>query len=353
MKENKEELTLRNLQEEEILRKIRPLVGTDFPFNEDVTSTAMRKKADSQEERIIINSDMFVESTDRPPEMQWNSVSWKAITASLSDFAAKGVSPEGLVLSVGFSPDMKLKDLDLFLEGVSSACNYYGVPLLGGDLNEAKEAIVDCTVIGRAKIEKVVKRSTAEIDDFILCTGNFGYTAGALQILLEGKKSTKDQETIFLKAFFYPVVRLDFGKRLAEEKLVSAAIDSSDGLAISLHYLAESSNKKLCITHFPENELVAKFAKQNKTDVKELTLFGGEEYELVFTVSSKNLERVQELSKELETPVQVIGRVKEGNGVTFQRKKENIKGIENTSKKTGKCYEYKIAKQGYSHFKRS
>ena len=52
MKENKEELTLRNLQEEEILRKIRPLVDTDFPFNEDVTSTAMRKKAGNQEERI-------------------------------------------------------------------------------------------------------------------------------------------------------------------------------------------------------------------------------------------------------------------------------------------------------------
>ena len=136
------------------------------------------------------------------------------------------------------------------------------------------------------------------------------------EAILKKKKAGKQFSKISKLKFFKPIPRLKFG--YACRNLLSASIDSSDGLASCLQELSINSKKRFVITEFPVNNDVKDFAKNNKLDLKDIILNGGEEFELVCTVPKRNLEKVQKIAKKLRIKLYEIGFVTNGKHVIFE-----------------------------------
>jgi thiamine-monophosphate kinase len=132
-------------------------------------------------------------------------------------------------------------------------------------------------------------RNGAKPGDVVAVTGFFGKSAAGLRLLLDKRCSTSaDLREALLDAVFMPKARLAEGLALSRSNAVSASIDSSDGLAWSLHEIARLSGVGFVVDSVPVADEVRRFAELNGFDALELALYGGEEYELVVTVKPKS-----------------------------------------------------------------
>jgi len=132
-----------------------------------------------------------------------------------------------------------------------------------------------------------------------------------------------------------PKPRLRFGLLLA--KYATSSMDSSDGLAITLHELSIRSKKRFVLDELPTKDEVKEFAKRNRYDFNELVLHGGEEYEIVATIPKRHLKKVRSLAREAGCRLFVIGMVERGKGVFMLEKGKRIK----------------IEKRGWEHLART
>ena len=281
-------------------------------------------------ELCAANIDTLVESTDIPANSDFVDVARKSVVSSVSDFAAKGIIPKFCIISVTIPRTLSKKQITKLARGFRKACNEFDLELLGGDVNEGKEIVIHVVLFG--KVDKIVTRSGAKSGDIILTTGPFGYTSSALQILLKKNKSTEKFSKLSKTKFFHPIPQLKFG--LACKNLISSSIDSSDGLSACLQELSLSSKKRFVITKFPVKDDVVDFAKKNKLNLKNLIFNGGEEFELVFTIPLKNLEKIKKIAKKLRINLYEIGVVTNGKHVILESNEKR----------------YKMMDVGWSHF---
>lgn len=276
------------LDEEQVIKKIwGTLRESGDPFEEDVSWVRL-----SKEKLLVSKSDMLVSSTDVPRGMSTLQLASKSITACVSDFAAKGVTPRFCLLSLAIprrnANARFVRELAL---GFKKAASRYNVKILSGDTNASLSDItIDCVMFGFA--DSVIKRSGARIGDLVGVSGGFGEELCGL-LILEGKADTKDGafKRKAVRSVLNPSARNDFSWRT--RNLVSSSIDSSDGLAISLYHLAESSKVNIGLDCLPITEGVESFAKENSLRAEDLVLFGGEEYELVMTYPEKYSRRIE------------------------------------------------------------
>ncbi|MCL5068236.1 MAG: hypothetical protein M1368_07780, partial [Thaumarchaeota archaeon] len=179
--------------------------------------------------------------------------------------------------------------------------------IIGGDTNSSTSGtVIDCSLSGFS--DSVVKRRGAKHGDLIGVSGNFGLQSSGLALLLGRAKST---DPSFRKraeeSVLNPNARLLLGLRIS--RYLSSCIDSSDGLALSLYHLAESSNVDMLLDSIPLAEGITEFASENALRTNDLALFGGEEYELVFTF---DMRHAKALSREgIITIGRVVGTKKE------------------------------------------
>jgi thiamine-monophosphate kinase len=143
-------------------------------------------------------------------------------------------------------------------------------------------------------------RSGARVGDVVAVTGCFGVSAAGLRLLLDGLTASDELREVLVGAVFMPQARLKEGLALSGSEAVSASIDSSDGLAWSLHELGRISGVGFVVDDVPIADEVKSFAEVNGLDALELALYGGEEYELVVTVKP-------ELWKVAEGAVKAVG----------------------------------------------
>jgi thiamine-monophosphate kinase len=271
---------------------------------------------------IVIKSDMLVASTDVPPGMEAWQVARKSIVSCISDLAAKGVRPHAAVISLGIpnSYSMRRSDLEGLAKGFAIASKEFGVKIVGGDTNEAGELVIDCTMIG-FPVYKVPTRSGAKPGDYVTVSGAFGFAPAGLAILLQ-KAITPS--SVFkkraVKSVLEPHPRQSFGLVLA--RYSSASIDSSDGLAVSLYELAsQSKGVDIIIYSIPAVQGLDKFARENSFDTDELVFHGGEEYEIVATISHTKIRQAQAAARKAGVSLRVIGGVQSGSGNVFVREK--------------------------------
>ena len=295
---------MKKLNEKEIIRIFRQKKN----LAEDVELFHLGK------ELCAANIDTLVESTDIPAKSDFVDIARKSVVSSVSDFAAKGIIPKFCIISVTIPKTFSKNQITKMATGFRKACNEFSLEFLGGDTNEGKEIVIHVVLFG--KTGKIVPRSGARNGDIIITTGPFGYTSSALQILLKKKKSTKKFSNIAKTKFFHPIPRLKFG--IACRNLLSSSIDSSDGLSSCLQELSASSKKRFVITKFPVKDDVKDFVSMNKLDLKDIILNGGEEFELVCTVPSKNLEKVKRNAKKLKVDLYEIGIVTRGKHVVLK-----------------------------------
>lgn len=273
---------------------------------------------------IVIKSDMLVASTDVPSGMKPWQAARKSIVSCISDLAAKGVRPHAAVISLGIpkSCSTRLSDIEGLAEGFAIASNEFGVKIVGGDTNEAGELVIDCTMIGFPRF-KVPTRNGAKPGDFVIVSGAFGFAPAGLAILLQDANAITVSSSFrkhAVKSVLEPHPRQSFGLALA--RYFSSSIDSSDGLAVSLYELAsQSEGVDIIIYGIPAVEGLDKFAEENSLDKHELVFHGGEEYEIVATISHTKIRQAEAAARKAGVSLHVIGRVQRGSGNVFVRNK--------------------------------
>ena len=274
---------------------------------EDVEILRMNKAT------VIAKSDMLVGSTDVPPDMKINEIARKSMVACVSDFACKGIKPQYATVSLAIPKGFSRSKIKKLAAGFSMASKEYGVKIVGGDVNEGKEIVIDVSMFGISK--KIVKRSGARINDVIITSGPFGYCSAGLKIILNHLKADTKFTKKCKQHVNKPTPRLEFGLGISD--FISSSMDSSDGLSATLNEMSRQSRKKFVITKLPTKPDVEKFAKINKIKLTDLVFCGGEEYEIVATVSGYNLDKVRQLAKMYKTPLFEIGYVTNGRNVVY------------------------------------
>src|SRR5690348_3467224 len=145
----------------EIIKIFQQSFGKKSKFvPEDVEILRMRKST------IIAKSDMLVESTDVPPGMKINEIARKSMIACVSDFACKGIKPQYATISLAIPKGFSNSKIKKLATGFFTASKEYGVKIVGGDVNEGKEIVINVSMFGISK--KIVKRGGAKVNDIII-----------------------------------------------------------------------------------------------------------------------------------------------------------------------------------------
>ena len=274
-------------------------------------------------QNLVFKCDMFVRGTDAPKQMSLGQMARKSIVSCVSDFACKGVKPLASLISLGIPRNFGVKDITELAKGFAIAEKEFHVNIIGGDTNESKDLIIDCCIIGISSV--LINRSGANLGDLIITSGPFGYSSAALRILQGRARAESHFSNKAKRAILMPKAKLGFGLGLVN--YASSTMDSSDGLAITLHEMSEQSKKKFIIESLPTTKEVRKFVKANGSDICKLVFQGGEEYEIIATVPRRNLNKVLKLAREKKCRLFVIGRVEAGKGV-FMNGNKGQKRIE-------------------------
>lgn len=302
---------MKGLTETQIIRiftnRFASQPGIPLGFDDDVSAIPISSK-----NWIIVKTDMLVGSTDVPPGMTIKEAARKAVVATVSDFAAKGVKPQALMVSLGLPALVKKKTVQNIARGLGQAAREYKCKIIGGDTNQADDLVIDIAAIGTANPKTIVRRSGARLGDIIAVTGPFGKASAGLRILLSREKKDSAKYPSLVRAVRRPRARLAEGIILAKSHAATSSIDSSDGLAWSLHQIAQSSEVGINIDRIPIAADVRRFAKEHRLSALELGLYGGEEYELVVTIKP---ERYNDLKKRIPSLTRIGIVEKESFGV--------------------------------------
>jgi len=227
---------------------------------------------------LVFTTDMLHRTTDFPSEASPYVIGWRAVAVSLSDLAAMGARPLGVLLALG-DPDLSGRLVRGVLDGAVACCAAVGTDLIGGDIDRHSELTLVSSAIGEA--EHPVLRKGACVGDAVCVTGDLGRTQAALRLYGEGTAAQADE------LFAFPP-RVEWGMALSP--YATSMIDVSDGLARSLHILAQESGVGFSV----EEELLPISPEAVRAiplrDRHEAILFGGEDYELLFTVPKDRLD---------------------------------------------------------------
>lgn len=302
------------------------------PFGDDVAAIPI-----SDSRLAILKTDMLVNKTDVPQTMSLWQAARKAVIMNVSDFAAKGVRPLAVLVSLGLPATMTEKDVEEIGRGLNAGAREYGAYVVGGDTGEASDLVISVSLFGFAEKNLLMLRSGAKVGDIVAVTGSFGKSSAGLRVLLNDVKVSRKVRDALVESVFMPHARLNEGLALSETKAVTASIDSSDGLAWSLYEIANASKVGFLIDSLPTAREVEEFARLNSLDPEKLTLYGGEEYELVFTVKPKLWGKAEKAVEKVGGKLRRIGEV------TADRKTMlKLDGVKR-----------EIEARGYEHFKTS
>ncbi len=315
---------IRDFTEEQLIDIISSLVDypeeSVVPFGDDAAAFKLNREA------IVLTTDMLVSSTDILPGMKLRHVGRKIVVMNYSDLAAKGAKPLYFLCSMGIPRETPIKDFKELIKGINETAKHYDSFFVGGDLNRSDELILSGTAIGTVKPEKAMKRRGAKPEDIVAVTGFFGYTGAAYKILMEEKRGkTIEVEEKIVEETFKPRARVKEGIILSESSAVTSCIDSSDGLAVSLHTLAKINGVGFKIDHVPIAREVTEYAAKHGLSPIDLALYGGEEYELVFTVKPEKWLELEEKMREERRKIYMIGVTTKKQGVYVKEREINLR----------------------------
>src|SRR5713101_7825020 len=215
-------------------------------FEDDVAAFQM-----SRLKLAVLKTDMLVGKTDVPPGMTLRQAARKAVVATVSDFAAKGVQPRGLLVSLGLSPPVSRTTVNEIASGLVRGAEEYHCRIIGGDTSETDDLVIDCIGFGFSETGKILRRDGAKPGDVVAVTGDFGRTAAGLRILLGRKKPWPHKYSKLMSSVLHPLAKLETGLKLAQTNFVNSSIDSSDGLSWSLHEIARLSQVNMVLETIP------------------------------------------------------------------------------------------------------
>jgi thiamine-monophosphate kinase len=230
-------------------------------------------------------------------------IGYRAAIANLSDIAAMGGAPRYLLVALAIPPSCSPHQIQQLYSGMMRAAAPYRVRLIGGDTSSSLHGLfVSITLTGTAKPGRAIQRRGARVGDMLYVTGTLGDSHAGLKLLtshrLVGRRLPKADKRFLLARHHRPTARIAEGRWLAAHGLASAAIDLSDGLSGDLRHLCEESGvgAEISSASLPVSAACRAFADAAGLDAGSLSLAGGEDYELLFTVSSTKHRRFERLA---------------------------------------------------------
>jgi len=245
----------------------------------------------------------------------------KAVEINVSDIGAMGAKPQYFLVSLVLPEHTEAEIIEDIYKGMRQVGKKYQIEIIGGNITHGSQLIIDICMIGEAKKENLKFRSSAKPGDSILVSGDLGSSTAGLNLFLKNIEGFTDVKKKHLEpeAKFYKVKPF--------LKYINAMIDVSDGLASEVKRICEQSSTGAIIyaDSVPVKSSTKEAAKACGKDALDFALYGGEDFELVYTVSKKNLGKVKGF---------VVGEITTKKGVRIY--------------KDGK--EEPIINHGYDHF---
>jgi len=328
----------------------------------------------------LITADLLIEGIDfhrgaTSPRL----LGHKALAVSLSDIAAMGARPAYSLVSLGLPEDIWDTNFkERFYEGYLALAEKFGVTLIGGDISRADQIVIDSIVLGELRSGAAVLRSTARAGDQLFVTGALGGAAAGLKLIELGARLSEPPDSLslwesagvrerslaggavarmseppavaggpdqsetasidsLLLRQLRPDARVGWGVVLGDERLATAMIDISDGISSDLNHLCLESAVGAVIeaAAIPVDQNVIRLCGRRALDPLALALHGGEDFELLFTVSPENVSRLPQ--KVDGVPVARIGEITDAPGHVRIREKNR---------------EWDLRPEGFEHFSR-
>jgi thiamine-monophosphate kinase len=244
---------------------------------------------------------------------------YKSVVVNLSDIYAMNATPTQILMSVGISNRFSVEAMTEFYEGVYAACEKYGVDLIGGDTTASQKGfMISVTAIGEVAPDKYVKRSTAQKGDLLCVSGDLGAAYVGLLFLEREKKIYLESpgvqpdlegEAYVVGKLLKPEARKDIIEFLDDTEVrPTSMMDISDGLSSEILHLCKQSQLG-CVLYedkLPIAEPMRNAAFKFEIDPTACALSGGEDYELLFTVSQADYEKLL-----LSEQISVVGYMTE------------------------------------------
>lgn len=294
----------------------------NLPKFNDSTVTAVGDDAAvmdfGADREVLVSTDMLLEGVHF--DLTYTTLKhlgYKSAIVNFSDIYAMNGTPRQLVVGLGVSKRFTVEHLEALYAGLRTACEIYGVDLVGGDTTSSRSGLViSATVIGDAPKGTVVRRSGAKPTDLICVSGDLGAAYMGLQVLEREKVASAGQKDFtpdfagkeyLVERQLKPEARKDIVRDLAEAGIMpTSMIDVSDGLSSELMHLCKASKTgcRVYEDRIPIDYQTAVMAEELNMNLVMASMNGGEDYELLFTVPLTAHEAVSKLKG-----IRVIGHM--------------------------------------------
>jgi thiamine-monophosphate kinase len=262
---------------------------------------------DASEQQTLVTTDLLIEGVHFDLSyMPLKHLGYKSVMVNLSDVYAMNGSAEQITVSIAVSNRFTLEALEALYAGIQLACDTYKVDLIGGDTTSSNKGIlISVTAIGKANKEAITYRNGAKETDLIVVSGDLGAAYLGLQVLEREKQVFQvnpnnqpdlDQYTYLIERQLKPEARKDVPGILKElEVQPTSMIDISDGLSSEIMHICSQSKKgcKIYEDKIPLDPQVIAACEEFNLDSTMIALSGGEDYELLFTVSIDDFEKIK------------------------------------------------------------
>ncbi|MBI2542026.1 thiamine-phosphate kinase [Candidatus Woesearchaeota archaeon] len=275
---------------------------------------------------LLFTTDMLVENDHFSLEyFTPEQVGMKAIEQNVSDIAAMGGLPKYAVISLALPSNADVEFIDGLYRGINTKSKKYKISIVGGNITHSKEIVVNVAMIGFVEKNNLALRNGAKIGDLIFCSGNVGKSTAGLELIRNKLKGES------IKNHLEPECRLELARKLVKIG-INSMIDVSDGAASEVRHICDESKVGAMIyaDRIPISKNTINDAKKINKDPLDFALYGGEDFELVFTADKNKLNKLKKYD------VKVIGEI--------VNKKHGIKLAKNNKKLN--------LESGFDHFKR-
>ncbi|MBR8706744.1 thiamine-phosphate kinase [Bacteroides pyogenes] len=261
------------------------------------------------EKQILVTTDLLMEGVHFDlTYVPLKHLGYKSAVVNFSDIYAMNGTPRQITISLALSKRFCVEDIEEFYTGVRLACQQYHVDIVGGDTSSSLTGLaISITCIGEADKNKVVYRNGAKETDLICVSGDLGAAYMGLQLLEREKTVLKGEKDIqpdfsgkeyLLERQLKPEARKDIIEKLAAANIIpSSMMDISDGLSSELLHICKQSNAgcRIYEEHIPIDYQTAVMAEEFNMNLTTCAMNGGEDYELVFTVSIADYDKVSQI----------------------------------------------------------
>ena len=262
---------------------------------------------DFKDKKVVVSTDLLIEGVHFDlAYMPLKHLGYKAVVVNLSDICAMNAKPTQITVSVAVSNRFPLEAMEDLFMGINHAAKEYNIDVIGGDTTSSQKGlIISITAIGEVDEDEVVYRNTAQESDLLVVTGDIGAAYMGLQVLEREKQvflvnpnSQPDLDTYsyLIERQLKPEARKDVRLLLhALEVKPTSMIDISDGLSSEIMHICKQSKVgcNLYEDKLPFDPQFMNVCEEFDLDATTVAINGGEDYELLFTISINDFEKIK------------------------------------------------------------